>query len=172
MRKKAQQLGRKPFTASAAVLLHELSPEQIARQLVAMATRGDERANDWLHKFVGQPSREWPLEELADDASAIDLQVRLSVDKGRRLVWTYGGYGPLEGNGDEYALALGRVIYAGLLPQIKHCPAPGCERLFFGDKRATWCSTKCGSKARVYANRAGLSIDAWLQRQARKRKRK
>lgn len=153
-------MGKKPlygaFTLDP-VQLFEPAPEDIARQLVDRANSGDDRAREWLARFisVSAPRKgtvrtvydDDALEELIDVAADESLTRARALTPKRRIA-RVTVYHPLEGQGDIYATALLRVIEAGLLKRIRYCALKDCGRLYFGDVRSRWCSEVCGNRHR------------------------
>lgn len=144
------------FTDSVTALFVELSPADLAAQLVALANEGDQDASNWLTKFisVSAPKKgvvrtlhsDSALEELIDRADDAKI-TRIPLLTPKRKVVYIEAYDPSPAH-DRYATALLRVIEAGLLQRIRYCALKDCGRLFFGDVRARWCSSACGARHR------------------------
>lgn len=136
------------FNQSITALFESLSAKDIAGQFVALANTGDSLATNWLKRLLDD--RRGTIDALAN-SEAVGLQW-VPQKKGNRIVWRYvyrGGYR----KDDLYAWALIRVIQEGTDRRIKRCPLKDCQKIFFGDVRAKWCSPGCGSLYRVRKKR-------------------
>jgi predicted RNA-binding Zn ribbon-like protein len=146
-----------PFTAGIATLFENLSGKELAEQMCQAANRGDPTAVHWLARLVGvTPSTEL-FQELVSEAPTVPLLNSPVVVRGPGIAWRYGYTEPAGTPAQRarypYALAMVRIVIEGLLPRIKRCKEQDCGKYFFGDPRARWCSTTCGSRARVRAKR-------------------
>ncbi len=135
--------------------LHSISEnalaEDVADYMVARANLGDQEALKWISKFqkprLTKKEFSQLLEDLIDVAPDVTL-IKHPVRNGMLIEYRYR-FPAQKAYGDLYALAMLRIIESDLLPRIRHCNSPDCGKLFFGDRRAKWCSAKCGSRNRV-----------------------
>lgn len=154
--------------------LFSLAATEVAAQMVVLANQGDELAQRWIGRLAKrkEPLRALVLEavEAAGTVKALmwpqlmngrtKLKFLYSyIDDADKVVATMRQMGRSEVEAERaartpiYALAFLRIVEADLHKRIKRCALKECGNLFFGDLRASWCSSTCGSKHRVREKR-------------------
>jgi hypothetical protein len=131
------------------------SVEDVAETLVEQANEGDEQARRWLDPLIAKGPTAKLIWEIHDIAKDVVIPMHLGIRGSRSRPKLVLGYGALMDTPEPalYALAVGRMIETGFADRFHRCGVPDCQRYFVGDPRSRWCSTTCGSKARVRAKR-------------------
>jgi hypothetical protein len=150
--------------------LFSLPATEVAAQMVVLANQGDELALHWIGRLVKRKELGRALVlEAAEAAGTVKALMSPHVpkrgtkfhflysfvDEADKVAATMRELGRSQEEADRaaktpiYALAFLRLVEAGLHRRIKRCQLAECGKLFFGDTRAVWCSSTCGSKYRV-----------------------
>lgn len=150
--------------------LFSLPATEVAAQMVILANLGDELALHWIGRLVKHKELNRALVvEAAEAAGTVSALMSPHIakrgtkfhflysfaDDADKVAATMREIDRSEEEADKvaktpiYALAFLRIVEAGLHKRIKRCQLTECGKLFFGDTRAVWCSTTCGSKYRV-----------------------
>lgn len=168
------------FSYSACTLFEALSDEQVAAQMTILANADDPLARQWLERCFPtadptkrrlpppdpkarvEANRKLLLREIVDACPQVGLVMIPCIDERNRGKWTYAYDETGSTKQGLYALAMFRIVKAGLLSRIRPCQLTtrvdgrwqlDCNRYKFGDTRSVWCSSKCASKGRMRRQR-------------------